>query len=254
MRRPGPGAQNLKPKGPPHVSNRVMAVATASPFPSLGRFEISLFAFVHREWTEERAPERLAGVRSRSGDEPLVQQARLGDQDSFRILVERHGDAAYALSLRIVQSPQDAEEVAQDAFVRAWRALPQFRGESSFSTWLYRIVTRRAFVKAAAARRKRAMEEPLDERAIEALPDPHSPREVGRTRLRLERLIAGLSDMQRAVVTLFYLQDRSLRDVAGILDLPLGTVKTHLHRSRAALRGAWAREVAGEKKDELRGF
>src|SRR5690242_4283972 len=75
----------------------------------------------------------------------LIARAQSGDTAAFRTLVERHQARAHALALRILRSPSDAEEVAQDAFVRVWTALPGFRGESSFGTWLYRIVARRAF-------------------------------------------------------------------------------------------------------------
>lgn len=238
-------------------SNRVMATATAFPLPHFGRLEACLLAFALEDAGREtglahaRTP---AHAPARSADAALVQRARLGDQDSFRILVERHGSAAYSLALRVVQSPQDAEEIAQDAFVRAWRALPEFRGEAAFSTWLYRIVMRQAFGRAASNRRKKGIEQPLDERAIETLVDPGPREREDRIRLRLERIVAELPELQRAVVTLFYIQDRSLREVAGALNLPLGTVKTHLYRSRSALRRAWARETAGEDRDELRGL
>ena len=85
-----------------------------------------------------------------AGDHEWVDRARGGDAGAFRMLVERYRTRVYGLCLRIVRSPADAEEVAQDAFVRAWLALPRFRGESSFSTWIYRIAARRAFDRAAA--------------------------------------------------------------------------------------------------------
>src|SRR5438093_275851 len=69
----------------------------------------------------------------------LVDRARARDTHAFRLLVERHRDRAYSLALRMLRSPVDAEEVTQDAFVRAWAALPRFRGEASFGTWLHRI-------------------------------------------------------------------------------------------------------------------
>lgn len=199
----------------------------------------------------ETARDRFAGSK-RERDALLVERARRGDQDSFRILIELHARAVYTLALRIVLSPQDAEEVAQDAFVRAWRALPEFRGESSFATWLYRIASRRALVRAVSLRRRAQSETPLDAHDVEGRPDPASIPATNRTRLRLERLVAALPEMQRAAVTLFYLQNRSVQEVATTLDLPPGTVKTHLYRSRAALREAWLRETSREENDELR--
>ncbi|HYJ31616.1 MAG TPA: sigma-70 family RNA polymerase sigma factor [Candidatus Binatia bacterium] len=177
-----------------------------------------------------------------AGDERnLLARCRAGDTRAFSILVERYRDRAYGLALRMVRSPSDAEEVAQDAFVRAWRSLADFRGDSSFGTWLYRIVWRRAVDRAAVLRTRMGKET-----ALEEMP------EVGRTAVAREssaadtgdasewdRITEGLSDAQRAVVTLFYYEDMALKDVARVLDMPEGTVKTHLSRARAALRARY---------------
>ena len=82
--------------------------------------------------------------RNLCDDAELVARARARDTEAFRALVDRHRDRAYTLALRMLRSPGDAEEVTQDALVRAWTALPQFRGESSFGTWLHRIVVNAA--------------------------------------------------------------------------------------------------------------
>ena len=174
-----------------------------------------------------------------------VERARQGDTEAFRMLVERHRDRAYGLALRIVRSPMEAEEAAQEAFVRAWRALPRFRGESAFGTWLHRIVARRALDRAVLLRGRRKRETSLEEardlaeRAAGAL-----PQERVAERLRLERLLERLPSPQRAALTLYYWQDRSVEEVAATLGLPANTVKTHLRRARAALRRAWTREEA----------
>jgi len=180
---------------------------------------------------------RTAETGSMAADErALVRRSAGGDAAAFRVLVDRHRDRAYGLALRIVRSEPDAEEVAQDAFVRAWRAIGEFRGDASFSTWLYRIVWRRALDRAAVLKSRRNREvalEPESEGAgigaiagAERSPDPD----------RFERMIASLSEPQRAVVTLFYAEDRSVTEVAQALEMPEGTVKTHLSRARAALR------------------
>lgn len=169
-----------------------------------------------------------------------IEQARHGDIEAFGSLVERHRDRAYTLALRIVRSPNEAEEVAQDAFVRVWRALPGFRGDAAFSTWLHRIVVRRALDRAAVLRTRRAREYPVDDVPEVAEAGPGVPDPATRaTRQKLERLVSELSEAQRAVVTLFYYEDRSVDEVARMLDMPENTVKTHLSRARAALRGAW---------------
>jgi RNA polymerase sigma-70 factor (ECF subfamily) len=180
-------------------------------------------------------------------DALLVARARARDTEAFRMLVERHQDRAYSLALRMLRSAEDAQEVAQDAFVRAWNALPGFRGEARFGTWLHRIVARRALDRAALLRHRGRREIVADAEQIPA----EQPAVAGIEAVRLERLIAGLDDAPRTVVTLFYYEDRSVEEVAGILGMPAGTVKTHLSRARAALRTAWLREDAGRERPAL---
>jgi RNA polymerase sigma-70 factor (ECF subfamily) len=132
--------------------------------------------------------------------------------------------------------------VAQDAFVRAWRGLPRFRGDSAFSSWLYRITARLAFDRAARLKGRRGRESQVE--AIEAVAVPGPAADEGdRARGRqLERMVAALPDAQRLVVTLYYFQDRSVEEVARTLRMPENTVKTHLSRARAALHAAWPEE------------
>jgi RNA polymerase sigma-70 factor (ECF subfamily) len=162
------------------------------------------------------------------------------------MLVERYRDRVYGLALRIVRSAPDAEEVAQDAFVRAWLALPRFRGEASFSTWIYRIAARRAFDRAQTLKLRRGREAGIEAAGEAAAPGGDAPR-TGLAR-QLERLVAVLPPAQRAAVTLYYLEDRSVEQVAATLAMPENTVKTHLSRARAALRAAWLARGGGEAR------
>jgi RNA polymerase sigma-70 factor (ECF subfamily) len=168
-----------------------------------------------------------------------IERARRGETEAFRALVDLHRDRAYGLALRIVRSPADAEEVAQDAFVRVWRALPRFRGDAAFGTWLYRIVVRLAIDRAARLKSQRTREaSPEAARAEEPTAAP--ARETGEAEARIERLVAEtLTEAQRAVVTLYYYRDHSVEEVARLLAIPENTAKTHLNRARAALRSAW---------------
>jgi RNA polymerase sigma-70 factor (ECF subfamily) len=181
-------------------------------------------------------------------DREWVLRARKGDAAAFRVLVDRYRHQALEVALRIVRSPEAAEETAQDAFIRAWKALDGFRHEARFSTWLYRIVTRCALDAVRRARTRDRRETGIAPEALAAIPDPARAPE-GLRRRRLERILGELAPVPRAVVTLFYLRDLTVEEIAGILDLPQGTVKTHLHRSRAALRSAWRRH---EASDDLR--
>jgi RNA polymerase sigma-70 factor (ECF subfamily) len=157
----------------------------------------------------------------------------------------RYQDQAFEVALRIVRSPEDAEEVAQDAFIRAWRALEGFREEAKFSTWLYTIVTRCALDRARKLQRKREREADLEPEVAESIALPQGAKRAEGSMRRLERILAGLSPVRRAVVTLFYLREYSVEEVGQILEMPVGTVKTHLHRSRAALRKAWLEQEVG---------
>jgi len=181
--------------------------------------------------------EREASTPEGPSEREWVDRARGGDTEAFRKLVERHGDRAYGLAFRMLGSAAEAEEAAQDAFLRAWRALPGFRGESTFSTWLHRIVVRRALDRQAVLKTRRAREAPLDETVERDLAAPAA----GDSALQrtLDRLLDSLSDVQRAAVMLYYYEDRSVDEVARMLGLPEGTVKTHLHRARGILRAGW---------------
>ncbi|MBI1797548.1 MAG: RNA polymerase sigma factor [Candidatus Eisenbacteria bacterium] len=186
-------------------------------------------------------PDAYAREAVAADERELVRRAQAGDASAFRRLVERHADRAHALALRIVRSPSDAEEVAQDAFVRAWGGLPRYRGDAAFSSWLYRIVARRAFDRAAVLKGRRGREAGVEE--IERIADTAArPDDEARARAReVGRRVDGLGDVQRLVVTLYYFQDRSVEEVARTLRMPENTVKTHLSRARAALRDAMTR-------------
>lgn len=190
----------------------------------------------------DRTPEEAA-VDPGSDERELVRRAQAGDQAAFRRLVERHGDRVYALAYRIVRSASDAQEVAQDALVRAWRALPRFRGDAAFGSWLHRIVVRQALDRSAVLKGRRAREADLETVDDQSWASSQGPDAEARERAsRLERLVGSLSEVQRTVVTLYYYHDRSVEDVARTLRMPENTVKTHLSRARAALRAAWMRD------------
>lgn len=180
--------------------------------------------------------------REPSREAEWIERARARDTHAFGCLVDAHRHAAYGVALRILRVPEEAEEATQEAFVRAWNALPRFRGDAKFSTWLYRIVTRRAFDRLEALKRRHGRETGVEE--AEALPGSAGPDPEPGQRARLvEELVARLPDAQRAAITLYYFEERSVNEVAMTLDMPPNTVKTHLSRARAALRGAWLRRT-----------
>jgi len=156
---------------------------------------------------------------------------------SFDELLGAYQDKVFRLCCAMLGNRALAEETAQDVFVRIWKALPGYRGEASLSTWIYSIARNTCLtaIKSKAIRAAESLEIPGVRRAAERShsnpPQPdHTP--------DLMRLIADLPDHYRQVVLLFYMQDKSYDEVALMLDLPLGTVKTYLHRARLQLTEA----------------
>lgn len=166
----------------------------------------------------------------------LLRRAKNGDDQAFGRLVEGCLDQAYRLALRIV-GQAEAEDALQDALYKAWRALPGFRAEAKFSTWLYRIVWRTCVDRA-----RQGQTLPLDTDVLAATEslDPEKRWEEAEARREVEEALMQLPLAYRTVLTLFYIEDLPVREIAQILDMPVGTVKTHLHRARAAMRQIWA--------------
>lgn len=170
----------------------------------------------------------------------LVARARTGDASAFEALVNTHAQLVYNLAFRVVNDPYEAEDLAQEAFLRAWQGLPRFRGQARFSTWLYRIVTNLCYNRLPRMRRELMAMEP-DERAT-YLPDERQ--EVERTLLSdelsayLHQAIAELPDSYRLLITLRHLQEMSYNEIAEVTGMPLGTVKTGIFRARKLLRNA----------------
>ena len=171
-------------------------------------------------------------------DRTLARRAQRGDQEAFATLVTRHQRYVYNLAYRLLRDPQEAEDLAQEAFLRAWRGMGGFRGDSKFTTWLYRIVTNLCYNRLPKLRRQlqETDAEDLETYASPFAPDPPSMVEAAERRAFLHQQIASLPEKYKLVITLFYLQELSYNEIASVLDLPLGTVKTHLYRARERLQ------------------
>jgi len=167
-------------------------------------------------------------VNGQLDDTILVRAAQNGDVDAFEELVRRHQASVYRVALRILGSSADAQDAVQETFIRAWQALPHFRHDSTISTWLYRIATRRALHRIAARRTT----ETLDEVEPEGGPDPADSAER-RERLRaVTHAIANLPPEQRAALVLREFEGLSYQEVADILGAGLPAIKTRIHRAR----------------------
>jgi RNA polymerase sigma-70 factor (ECF subfamily) len=168
--------------------------------------------------------------------------------------VERYQHRVVGIAFRIVRSRPDAEEIAQDAFVKAWLGVKEFRGDAAFSTWLYRIVAHRALDRIEALKNRRAREAPLEDAetaAASAVAAGGDHARAGPDSRRIARLMELLPEAQRTAVALFYFEEQSVAEIALLLKMPEGTVKTNLSRARAALRKEWERSGRLEVSDEL---
>jgi RNA polymerase sigma-70 factor (ECF subfamily) len=173
-------------------------------------------------------------------EQALVARAQAGDADAFGALVTAHQQFVYNLAWRALGDEREAEDAAQEAFVRAWLALPNFRGQAQFSTWLYRIVTNLCCNRLPRLRRELTAlaDDQADAVPDESTPDPASGLEAGERRAFLHRQIGALPESQRLLVLLRYQHELPYEEIATVLSLPLGTVKTGLFRARARLRAA----------------
>lgn len=180
-------------------------------------------------------PARSAGGTGADDEistEALVRKAQGGDGEAYEAVYRRLAGRVYALCLRLTADEQRAEELTQDAFVRAWERLGSFRGDSRFSTWLHRLTVNLVLQDRRTSARRASREEPLREdaylRAVrEAFPG---------TRIDLERGIAALPEGARRVLVLRDIQGYKYREVAEMVGVTVGTVKAQIHRARKLLR------------------
>jgi len=163
----------------------------------------------------------------------LVARAQRGDRDAFGELVWRHQDTVYTLAMRLV-GPNLAADVAQEALIRAWRAMPKFRGDASFSTWLHRITVNTAWTQRKRAARHIASE--LEDTLVDTGQTPEHAGEVADLRGRLVSAIAKLSPGQRSVVVLRDVSGWSHAEIARELGITQTTAKVRLHRARKRLQ------------------
>ncbi|MEX1296276.1 MAG: sigma-70 family RNA polymerase sigma factor [Candidatus Limnocylindrales bacterium] len=172
-------------------------------------------------------------------DRVLVDAVISGDDEAFRVLVDREKANVIGLCRRLLRDPAEAEDVAQEAFIQAYRSLPTFRGDGPFGAWLGRIATRMAIARLKRPADLRA--DPTREEGWLVDPaggiDPQLATLDEERRAQVQEAISTLPEHQRRIVTMRFYGDMSLDEISSATGAPLGTVKSRLHRALAALRG-----------------
>jgi len=175
----------------------------------------------------------------------LIERCKQGDRDAFDKLVRGYEKRVYNLAYRLSGHYDEANDISVDAFLRVFQALKLFRGDANFSTWLFRIVTNVYLDRRKRSRNKQhlSLEEyiELEENSVaRQIVDPSpTPGMVAEHRERsdmLQNAIDALPDYQRAMVVLYHTEGLSYEEIASVLSLPIGTVKSRLNRARLTLR------------------
>jgi len=188
------------------------------------------------------------------GDIALVQRAKQGDVEAFARLAAQYKDKIHNYVARMCGDPPEAEDLTQEVFIRAFVAVRGFRGTATFQTWLYKIATNMALD--ALRRRRRAgppavsldapietQESPVQRELADASQDPHRTAATRELQYEVQQAIGALSEKLRVVVVLFDIQGLSYEEIADVLGVPVGTVKSRLFNARTALRQRLRRYV-----------
>jgi len=165
-----------------------------------------------------------------------IARAKKGDAEAFAFLVETYETSVYRLALRMCGNSHDAEEVAQEAFVAAWKGLPSFRGESKFSSWLYQLTSNAAIDFLRREKRHRGATPIEDEVELAAPGTPQQAAEEAELRQALQQALAQLTPEHRQIFLLRQMQQMSYEEIGRLLGLESGTVKSRLSRAKKQLR------------------
>lgn len=164
-------------------------------------------------------------------DFAVIDRVLAGDEEAFAVLVERHKRFAYAIAYKITGNAPEAEEAAQDAFVKAYRSLPKFGKQSKFSTWLYRIV----FNTAISYKRKSKPRATSLEEAGGMQADSDTSMESEERVRHLETALSQVNEADRTALVLFYLKELSMEEIASVTGQNINTLKVRIHRARQRL-------------------
>ncbi len=184
----------------------------------------------------------MSGVEE-STDQQLVDQVMAGNKNAFNLLVMRYQHRVAALIARFVQDPREVEDVAQEAFLKAYRALPLFRGDSAFYTWLYRIAVNTAKnYLVARSRRPPAQDLEIDEveptetgSVLREIESPEGSLSTSELKVAIEAALDSLPEELKTAFILREFSGLSYEDIADVMDCPVGTVRSRIFRAREAI-------------------
>jgi RNA polymerase sigma-70 factor (ECF subfamily) len=180
-------------------------------------------------------------------DIAIIERIKTGDKSAYRDLVHRHKDFAFTVAYRILNHREEAEEAAQDAFIQAFSALNDFNQTAKFTTWFYRIV----FNAALSAKRRQKLTETITEtRALAfSVMDTTQDMHKKERNTQIQRALAQLSPDDVTMITLFYLKEHSLEEIAAITAISSETIKVKLHRARKRLAEVLRTQLGAEVKN-----
>jgi RNA polymerase sigma factor (sigma-70 family) len=191
-------------------------------------------------------------MQSKLSDTQLIEQTLAGNQSAYAGLVKRHQRFVFTLAMRFVKVREDAEEVAQDCFIKAYRSLASFQGQAKFTTWLYTIVYTTAMT---FLRKKRVDTDSIDdENTYIQIENQASAFDVNNAENRsrsfyVDQAIAQLLPDDAAIITLFYKGEQSLEEIARAMNMETNTVKVKLFRARQRLKEKLERNLKNEAKE-----
>lgn len=170
-------------------------------------------------------------------DQHLIEQVLRGDTRAFGVLVEKYQGFVFTIVLRMVKMREEAEEVSQDTFIKAFESLASFRGESKFSSWLYSIAYRKALDRIRKNKKYRASEllEEITESDAGSVENALQQLEDKERKEQIQHCIMQLPEIDAALVTLYYFEDQSVKEIAAITELSEENIKVKLYRSRKKL-------------------
>jgi RNA polymerase sigma factor (sigma-70 family) len=181
-------------------------------------------------------------------DEQLVARIRQGEEEAYRVLVERHKNYIYTLIYRMAPHRETAEDLTQDVFIKLFRSLEHFRGDSKFTTWLYRLTTNLVTDHLRAQKRRpyEAVLEKVKSWFGDRKEEPEAKALLKEEQQTMQQLLSELPDKYRLIMYLYHYKQLSYQEISEMTDLPIKTIETRLYRGKSLLKQKWT-EVRGHE-------